>query len=135
MIYSLFERECKRPDSVLLQIIIGALHYLPNPRRQARIRRQQIQQGREANFNNAEMDEKLYNLQLSPHTCIMQRANSRIFLSLSVRIIRIWREPHIARSQPLFRFCGAEESFFEPSQSIMRHRNSISGPVICLYRV
>jgi len=58
MIYSLFERECKRPDSVLLQIIIGALHYLPNPRRQARIRRQQIQQGREANFNNAEMDEK-----------------------------------------------------------------------------
>jgi hypothetical protein len=57
---ALFERECKRPDSVLLQIIIGALHYLPNPRgHAARIRRQHnIQQGREANFNNAEMDEK-----------------------------------------------------------------------------
>lgn len=29
-------RECKRPDrGLLLQIIIGALHYLPNPRTHA----------------------------------------------------------------------------------------------------
>lgn len=120
-------RECKRPDRGLLQIIIGLLHYLPNPRTHTRTQTthssnkgvKQISTTREK-----WMDEKNCIIYNSPPAS----ANSRIFLSLFARE----RESHIARLQPLcvaqFRFCGADEPLFRALPiHYMRSRNSISG--------